>query len=48
MWSSISEEVITEQRSEVSKREGDANTLNFLERIQAEESAIAKMEAKCA
>lgn len=48
MWSSISEEVILEQRPEGSKRGGDANTLNYLKIIQAEESALAKTEAKCA
>lgn len=47
MWSSISEEVILEQRPEGSKRGADANTLNYLEIIQAQES-IAKTEAKCA
>lgn len=48
MWSIISEEVIFEQRHKGSKRGGDANTLNYLEIIQAEESTIAKIEAKCA
>lgn len=46
MWSSISEEVILEWRPEGNGRGGDAN--EYLEIIQAEESAIAKAEANCA